>query len=273
MRNILVKVPGSCGEFVQGMLNNEPFLITCPVNLFTTVLVSDKFSGHFGLGWKSKIMLERTLKYFECNEFNFGIKLETDLPRGKGMASSSADLAAICKAAALALNFDITAQEIAKLAASIEPTDGIFYDEIVAMNPVTGKLLKTFQDVPKYKIAVFDFGSEVNTLEFERRSNLYLNELPQHLNMNLVTKSAIANQKILYKNGLEKIIKTAKNFGALGVNAAHTGTVIGIIFNEDFESKKIEEIALIMAKKFSQIKFMTLTKVVSGGIKISEVLS
>ena len=270
MHNILVKVPGSCGEFVQGMINDEPILITCPVNLFTTVLVSDKFSGHFGLGWKSKLMLERTLKYFECREFKFGIKLETELPQGKGMASSSADLAAICKAVSLALNFDITAQEIAKLAAAIEPTDGIFYDGIVLMNPVTGKLLKTFQDMPKYKIAVFDFGSEVNTLEFERRSNLYLKTLPSHLSMDLVTSSALANQNILHKNGLEKIIETAKNFGALGVNAAHTGTVIGIIFDEDFESKKIEEISSILSKIYPQIKFMNLLKVINGGIKILE---
>ena len=263
-----VKVSGSCGELVQGMFNNEPFLITCPINLFTTVIISDEFSGHYGLGWKSEAMLERTLKYFGCREFNFGVKLISDLPHGKGMASSSADIAAIGKSVSLALNCDITAQEIANLAVSIEPTDGIFYNGIVVMNPVTGKLLYTFQNVPRYKIAIFDFGSQINTLEFERRSNFYLNELPTQLDMDLITKSSLANQSILYKNGLEDIIEFSKAHGALGVNVAHTGTVIGIIFAEDMDLKQIEEISSTIMIKFPQIKFMTITEIISGGFPI-----
>ena len=265
----IVKVPGSCGELVQGMISDEPFLITCPIDLYTTVTVSDEFVGHFGLGWKSEAMLEKTLRYFSCNQFNFGIKLESELPHGKGMASSSADIAAVGKAVSLALNVEITAQEIAALATTIEPTDGIFYNGIVAMNPVTGKLLSNSFAIPEYNILIFDFGSQINTLEFKRRSNFFLNELPVTLDMNLVTASALANQSILYKSGLEEIVEFSKSLGALRVNVAHTGTVIGIIFNEYMESGKIDEYSKVITDKFPQISFMTKTKIISGGFKVN----
>ena len=263
---LIVKVPGSCGELVQGMLNDRPFLITCPINLFTTVTVSDKFSGQFNLGWKSKIMIKRTLEYLGIRKFNFGIALESELSHGKGMASSSADIAAIGKAVALSLGENLTANEVAALATSIEPTDGTFYDGIVAMNPVSGKCLQRFDSVPEYKIAIFDFGNKVNTLEFQRRSNLHLMNLPTTLDLNLVTTSALANQKILHKDKLREIIQLAKSLGALGVNVAHTGTVIGIIFAED--AIEVDKRVATIANEFKHIKFVTTAKLISGGFDI-----
>ena len=266
---LVVKVPGSCGEFVQGMLNDEPFLITCPINLFTTVIVSDEFSDQIGLGWKSQLMLKLTLNHLGYEKFNFGIILESELPHGKGMASSSADIAAVCKAVALALGNDLTAFEIAKLTTSIEPTDGIFYNGIVAMNPLSGKFLCRFNQIPEYKIAVFDFGGKINTLEFQRRSNLYLTELPQKFDLELVTTSSLANQNILHKAHLEEIIELAKSLGALSVNVAHTGTVIGIIFDENIKDYELEKKIAIINEKFQCLNFMSTVKLINGGFNIN----
>jgi len=36
---IRVKVPGSCGELLQGTKNGKPFLLTCPINQYSTVLI------------------------------------------------------------------------------------------------------------------------------------------------------------------------------------------------------------------------------------------
>lgn len=265
---LIVKVPGSCGEFAQGMLKGEPFLITCPINLFTTVTISNEFSGQVGLGWKSQLMLERTLNYLGHNKFNFGIVLKSDLPHGKGMASSSADIAAIGKAVSLALNVNLTASEIAQLAISIEPTDGIFYDGIVAMNPVNGKFLHRYNQVPNYKIAIFDFGGKVNTLDFQRRSNFHLMNLPTTLDLDLVTTSSLMNQDILCKIELEDIIKFVKSLGALGVNVAHTGTVIGIIFAETAGELELKTKLHIINQEFPHINFMTIAKLIKGGFDV-----
>ena len=250
-----VKVPGSCGELVQGTLDGKPFLVTCPINLFTSVTVSDEFSEQIGLGWKAKAMLTKTLEYLGCNIFDFGIVVESELPIGKGMASSSADIAAIGKATALALETDLTAEEIAALAASIEPTDGVFYDGIVAMNPLTGQVLSSINLYSKYKIAIFDFGGKVDTLDFKRQSNFNLSKLPSTFDLEMATQSALANQKILCKPQLENIIRFAKSMGALGVTNAHTGTVIGVIFTEDTDQAHIKNFSLKLTKEFSHITF------------------
>ncbi len=248
-----IKVCGSCGEFVQGFFNGEPILITCPIEKFSTVTISDEFGGVEGLGEKSLAMLKK------FGKLKFGIRLETELPRGKGMASSSADLAAVAKAVALSFGKNISAEEIAKLAASIEPTDGIFFNGVVAMNPVTGKFLKNISVPEKYAVAIFDYGGEVDTVKFNRRSNFQIPALDDVLNFEMVEKSALANQEILHKKFLAEIISYAKSIGAVTVNVAHSGTVIGIFFhNDDLNiDKKISEIA----RHFDFIKFLMKTRI------------
>ena len=253
-----IKVCGSCGEFVQGFFNGEPILITCPIEKFTTVTISDEFGGVEGLGEKSLAMLKK------FGDFKFGIKLETELPRGKGMASSSADLAAVAKAVALSLGKNISAEKIAEMAASIEPTDGIFFSGVVAMNPVTGKFIKNISVPEKYAVAIFDYGGEVDTLKFNRRSNFQIPALDDVLNFEMVEKSALANQKILYKKFLAEIISYAKSIGAVTVNVAHSGTVIGIFFHS--EDKNIDAKISEIVRRFDFIKFITKTKLADGGI-------
>ena len=266
---LTVKVPGSCGEFVQGMLNGEPFLITCPVSMFTTVTVSDEFNERIGLGWKAEAMLNKTLEHLSCDTFDFGIMLESELPIGKGMASSSADIAAVGKATALALGNDLKAEEIAALAASIEPTDGVFYDDIVVMNPLSGQILSRINPQPEYRIAVFDFGGVVNTLDFKRRSNFNLVELPNTFDLNMATASALANQEILPKPQLEDIVHLAKLLGALGITIAHTGTVMGVIFAEDTSQAQIDSCSSTLTNSFEHITFLAAVKLISGGFYIS----
>lgn len=259
-----IKVPGSCGEFVQGFFNGAPILITCPIEKFSTVEISDKFFGVEGLGEKSLLMLKKSLELFEIENFNFGIKLTSELPCGKGMASSSADLAAVVKAVALFFGKNISAEKIAKLAASIEPTDGIFFSGVVAMNPVSGEFLKNIFVPENYAVAIFDYGGEVDTLKFNRRSNFEISALDDNLNFELIEKSALANQQILYKKNLPEIISFAKSLGAVTVNAAHSGTVIGIFFRSD--DKNIDDKISEIARRFEFIKFLTKTRLTGGGM-------
>ena len=134
---LTVKVPGSCGELVQGTREGVPFLVTCPVNLYTTVTVTDENMAHRGLGAKAEKALERTLHYLGETSFPYGITLSSELPIGKGMASSSADIAAVCYAVAAVFGHEITAPEVSRIAAGIEPTDGIFFDGVVRLNHMT----------------------------------------------------------------------------------------------------------------------------------------
>lgn len=253
-----LKVPGSCGEFVQGFFRGSPLLITCPVEIFTTVTVSDEFAGVAGLGEKSLSML----KLLNAPE-NLGVRLVSALPRAKGMASSSADLAAVAKAVSEFLGRELSAEKISELAASIEPTDGIFFEGVVAMNPVTGEFIKNINVAENFTVAIFDYGGEVDTLKFNRRSNFQIPALAENLSIELVEESARANQPILYKKNLPEVTAFAKSLGAVTVNVAHSGTVIGIFFRAD--DAEVDAKILEIARRFEFIKFFAKTRLTGGG--------
>ena len=255
---IAVKMRGTCGELAQGFFRGEPILITCPVEKFSTCVVSDEFSGVEGLGSKSRTMLEKVLTLLDVRDFPFGVRLTSELPRGKGMASSSADIAAVAQAVGLSLGKNFSPEELASLCTQIEPTDGIFFAGVVAMNPLTGRLVKKIRAQEKFLIAVFDYGGTVDTLTFNRRSEFVFPALDDEINFALTEKSALANQKILPKRGLRELMEFAKGLGAVAVNVAHSGTVVGIFFHAD--EKFVDEKISAVRKKFDCMKFLTLTR-------------
>ena len=255
---IEIKMRGTCGELAQGFFQGEPILITCPIEKFSTAVVSDEFAGVESLGEKSLAMLENVLKIFGAEDFKFGVRLTSQLPRGKGMASSSADIAAVAQAVALSLGKNFSPEELGKLCAEIEPTDGVFYSGVVAMNPLNGRLVKKINVQEKFQIAVFDYGGEVDTLKLNRRSDFEFPALDDEINFELVKNSALANQKILFKQNLEDLMNFSKDLGALAVNVAHSGTVAGIFFRE--EDLLVEEKISAIKNKFDFLKFMTLTR-------------
>ena len=254
---IVVKMRGTCGELAQGFYRGEPILITCPIEKFSTATVSNEFAGVEGLGSKSLAMLEKILKRFGVQNFRFGVRLTSELPRGKGMASSSADLAAVAQAVALSLGKKLSPDELGTLCASIEPTDGIFYSGVVAMNPLTGRLVKKIRAQEKFQIAVFDYGGEVDTLKLNRRSDFEIPTLGDSIDFALTKKSALANQTILHKRALPELMDFAETLGAVAVNVAHSGTVVGIFFRAD--DSLAEKISAVR-KRFDFLQFLTLTK-------------
>lgn len=255
---ITVRMRGTCGELAQGFFRGEPLLITCPIEKFSTCIVSDEFAGVEGLGLKSRTMLRKILSLLNVRNFKFGVRLTSELPHGKGMASSSADIAAVAQAVALSLGKKISSAELGRLCTTIEPTDGIFYDGIVAMNPLTGQLVKKISAREKFLIAVFDYGGTVDTLTLNRRSDFALPAIPNVIDFALAKKSALANQTILPKRGLIELMNFTQELGAVGVNVAHSGTVAGIFFHAD--DTRVDEKISAVRKKFDFLQFLTLTR-------------
>ncbi|MCR5833686.1 MAG: GHMP kinase [Selenomonadaceae bacterium] len=254
---IVVKMRGTCGELAQGFFRGEPILITCPIEKYSTVTISEELTGAENLGAKSLAMVDKVLKMLGVKNLPYGLKLTSELPRGKGLASSSADTAAVAQAVALSFGQKFSAEDLGKLCAQIEPTDGIFFDGVVAMNPLTGKFIKSIRAQEKFLIAVFDYGGTVNTVEFNRRSDFEITALDDVIDFALTKKSALANQKILPKRGLNNLIEFAEDFGAVGVNIAHSGTVVGIFFHAD--DLHVDEKICDVRKRFEFLSFMMLT--------------
>ncbi len=248
---VIAQAPASCGELVQGIFNGENFHISCPVSLYSRVKVTLNAEGRIvgpSSRWKTKETIKRTLSFFSEESLGVNFKINSKIPLGKGMASSTADIGAASLAIARVLKKKISPQEIAKIALSIEPTDGTLFNGIVIFDHRKGALFKFLGKVPDMEIFVIDLGGRVDTLEFNKKVSTKINqkregEIREALKLvekgikgrdpGLIAKgatiSAFSNQKILYKPDLDKIWKISQAAGALGVNVAHSGTVVGVL--------------------------------------------
>ncbi len=283
------RVPGSCGELVQGILDGHNFLVSCPIDIYSVAAVTivNGTGRVYGDAEASKArrMVELTLAHFRRSDVDVWLKLNNAMPRGKGMASSTADMAAASAATAKALGAcpEMNPRDTARLALEIEPTDSVLYPGITLFDHKRGNLIKMLGNIPPMRVAVLDFGGTVDTVEFNRiNRDSILNRMQSvHLEaISLIERgiinrnahdigagaslSAIANQEILFKPQLEDVLRLAEDVGAVGVNVAHSGTVIGMLFDDD--------VALLKAaiyqswRKLRGIERIYSRRVVNGGI-------
>ena len=281
---LMVRVPGSCGELVQGRANGGDFLGTCPIDRYTTVKVSSQFSGITGLGDKSQRALKLTLQALGYEDFPYGLQLCSELPQGKGMASSSADIAAVVAAVLEALQKEWSPQFIMDIATQIEPTDGIFCPGIVLMDHINGRVLARYDRLPAIRITMFDTGGTVDTCSFhqersaaddrEAGSSALLADFRQAMELcqaellaKAATRSAFGNQELLYKKDLGKVWQLGKEAGALGINAAHSGTVLGLLWGSGIADSELRRRAAAIARQ-SGVEFMELVNLRSGGVEV-----
>lgn len=286
-----VRCPGSCGELVQGTAAGAHFLVTCPIDLYSDVSVtlSPTLLPAPKVGEKTQEAVRQTLRYFKQADCHFDISIRTDLPKGKGMASSSADISAACMATAVGLGYTLTPDEIATIALRIEPTDGVFFPGIMMLDHVEGVVRRSLGTPPPIRIAVLDMGGEVDTVGFNQRQDLaMLNQWkePQVLAaLKMVeegirrgdtallgagtTLSALANQTILPKPLLEEVIEISRQCGALGVNVAHSGTVVGILF-DPARGASPEECIKKVSTAYPELRPGKVVSLVPGGLTVME---
>lgn len=279
---LIVKVPGSCGELIQGYWKGEPFLVTCPIDVYSTVTLSDH-CWQESLQYKVQRALKAALDYMGETEFPYSLSISSQLPQGKGMASSSADISAVLIAVAAVLGKRLTENEISVLAASIEPTDGVFCKGVAAIQYKSGQILHRYGVLPPMYIVIFDTGGMVDTMEFHARyddvaypDERLVEKALQWLNKptcpkniaNAATCSALANQQVLYKPQLESLIELAVSTGALGVCNAHSGTVLGVLFSPTEKEKIIRAFIETVRIQIPSLTYLMTTTLQSGGWKL-----
>ena len=284
---IIANAPASCGELVEGVLSGTPFLVTAPISMYAVATISDQFTGTHGLGEKSAEALRRTLAYIGKDVLPFGIRLDSNIPQGKGMASSSADIAAVSYASARALGRELTGQEIMDIAIAIEPSDGIAFSGLAHVSHTTGELFGQYTNVPLLAVSIFDVGGTVDTIAYyndkgnrsdqdagyrhlldtvgqafkteERQKEILLGQA--------ATTSARMNQEYLEKPHLEEFIASAQEKGALGILAAHSGTVVGVLWASDLHvSDVVRQTRTLSAEFDGSHRYMRTERLISGGI-------
>lgn len=286
----MARVPGTCGELLQGQGTKGIFLVTCPIDRYAQIAVElttnpGTITGPYGE--KTRIAIRHTLEYLGASkELGASFTVYQGLPKGKGMASSTADIVAATVATATALGVSITPAEVAHIALAIEPSDGLMFPGIVAFDHRQGKYLEFLGNAPPLNILYFDLGGRVNTLQFNRDQalikNLRFNKSNTDEAFALIKKgfrikdwkalgqgatlSSLAHQRILPKAGLENFITAVQKVGVYGVNVAHSGTLVGVLLPKELDNFKP---IVKKAKQFFGDKITYgLAELIDGGYEI-----
>lgn len=262
------RCPGTCGEWVQGAKNGIPFLIGCPVNRFVKarakIRISDRNANEEvessdlrGWKWslpegkeKTRLALGKFVKKHSLPPFKGQIELTSELPTGKGMASSTADMIAAMVAVAHSFQIPWDAEMLARLVLEVEPTDPVMFEGITEFAHRDGSYVKSLGPVIPAHLLMMDWGGSLDTQSFNARHGLsdhyQKNELEIRAALSLFyegmekedlekitrasTVSARCNQEINPKPEFEDFLSWVYHMGGLGVITAHSGTLLAGVF-------------------------------------------
>jgi uncharacterized protein involved in propanediol utilization len=242
----------SFGEIVQGRLSSEEdFLITIPVDMWSTCeLICEAVDGPSTIKvslYKSGLVAKQMLKYLGL-EFGYKITINftRNIPIGKGLSSSTADMLAVVRAFQEIFGIIVTETFISRLFSEIEPHDGLHYYMSVAYNHRKGRILSKLNYIPDYTIIAIDSGGEVSTTEYNNKLKFTKKDLSDYddiYNELLVAFSNRNDEEIArcaHKSTLKHIERTDNVFlsnmvqmyadiSAIGVIATHSGTCGGFL--------------------------------------------
>lgn len=268
-------------------MDGIPFHISCPVDLFSRVTVS--LATGSGLSWpedcpKAGAALKAALSRNGGGGWGGWLSVASPIPRGKGMASSTADVLGAVAAAGLALGRPVEPEAIARIGLNVEPSDGTIFPGVVLFDHRGGRLLKPLGPPPPLHIVVLDFGGEVDTIEFNRvdRSALLRSLEPRAAEAAALvedgirrgdtaligegaTLSALAHQQVLYKPYLEPVLALSRQAGGVGVCVGHSGTVVGVLLDPRQRSR--EEVARFLKGRLPGIQRVFLVSLIGGGYR------
>lgn len=281
--------PGSCGEFVQGMLDNNEYLVSYAIDKYSKAIIEER-NDNIKLGpKKSRMAIEEVFRYFDLDiKYTRKLSLEiiSEIPIGKGMASSTADIGATIKATLSLLNKKVSPEKISKLASKIEPTDSIYIDKNCIFDPLKGEIKKVLGNIDDVNILVLEPDEKLNTKTIRSHKDYKSKKIENKETMNIAfegletgfknndlkligqscTISSLANENIHKKEYLNEIIKVSESYGSYGVNIAHSGTVIGIILDKDMDPFKLRQKII---DRNIHIKYNKIypVKLINGGLR------
>ncbi len=244
--------PGTCGEFVQGLLpDGTDFHVTCPINKSATVVVEIRQAPELSIVGllpeqsKLDLALRYTAEHFALGAVELRVRHWSDLDVGKGMSSSTADVLSGIRAVANALGDPLSPEREGELATRVESSDGTMYPGVAVVNHKTGEKLRHWPWFPEFVIVMLVPRDSVDTeaISFDGKAN-HANEYQQLL-VDIeraveqrsaeafaaqATRSAALNAPYLVNPYAQTLSTRLEEFGALGLNVGHTGTVCGLLY-------------------------------------------
>jgi len=287
----LARCPGTCGEWVQGARQGIPFLVDCPIDRFSEVRVT---LNRHTTGWdvphgKTKVLqvLELLKEDLGLSSLSGKVEFLQQLPEGKGMASSTADLTAVVAATLMALGEEPVPERLAHFVLRIEPSDSVMFPGITELEHVIRHKHRVLgSSVPALFLAL-DWGGAIDTRVFNARPELaehyrrYEDEINrayelaregiEQINLEKLavagTISARCNLAINSKAQFESFLTWVLQKGGLGVVTAHSGTLLAGVFPVDkFSSQEVRENLQLEAQQRFTPSYLDLFHSHCGGI-------
>lgn len=245
--------PATAGELVQGLVGGVHVHVSAPIECFSTASYVRDSAPFRAPAGKTKAVGAANLLFQRLSVPATGIlEIDSRLPAGKGLGTSTADIGATVAAIAAAFGISLSDREIAEIALEVEPTDGSLFPGIVLFDHRGGLVLEYLGPAPAVAMLVVDTGGMVETLLYNEEINeatLARNEAVVIEAIELVRKalqtgdigllgrastlSAFAHQTILPKPGLEEIYRIGRSHGAIGVAVGHSGSVCTLLFEPE----------------------------------------
>ena len=281
--------PASCGEFVQGIIKDKEYLSSYAIDRYSIVTLEERIEDVKKGPLKSRKAIEEVFKYFNLPKKelkHISIDINSEIPISKGMASSTADIGATIKATLNLIGKNLDEYEISRLATKIEPTDSIYIKENTIFNPLDANVIKKLGVLDTGKVLILEPNETLSTKYIRKKENYnklkkqnkyiieyafkLLEEGIKKKDLNLIgqacTISSIANENIHKKKYLNEIMDISKEYGAYGVNIAHSGTVVGILLESDM-NEEIIKTKLIDRKINKKYKKIYTANIIAGGLR------
>lgn len=263
------RCPGMFGELVQGRRAGRTFLVTLPVNVYAHAWFEPSSRpARLTQGY------DKTNRFLEALSVEVGfpisgrLRLESATARGKGLASSSADLVAVGTAVLAA--YGVAASEhprlISRATRRVEPADGVMYAGIVSFDQHQSRLIESFGAVDLAIVGCLLPGN-VDSCSYDSSKIRYTADELDLLDCaysfarqgartkdrNLLglaaSISAEINQRYLPKPRFAEVKSLAKSVGAAGIVVAHSGTAIGLLAPDGASAAQLKT----MVEELSQL--------------------
>jgi uncharacterized protein involved in propanediol utilization len=274
-----VKIFARIGELIQGILpDRSPFLVSgLPSRVFFSEASLEDNARHSATGaWspgshfppasaaaavlppKARQALELFRSALPAGRSSSGIfrpasghtrplpliHLHSNIPSGKGLSSSSADILSVLYLANDYYGAGFTNSELYTLAARVEPTDPCLSDDIVVFKQQAGVTERSLS-LPPLTMLYFDAAPDrqINTVDVRRHydqqaSGFFQSLLYRFLQaaeynnyaalFDCITHSALYNHSVISLPRFEEYHRLAIHAQA-GLMVAHSGTIMGLL--------------------------------------------
>ena len=285
----VTRAPGTCGEWIQGWLDGEPVLVSCPIELYSTArAVLRQGYGVQALTPDISKAQQAVAAIVERSGIGMGmaVSIESSLPRSRGYASSTADIVAASVAAAQVCSMPLDANDLAQLACTIEPSDSTMFPGWTLFAYRSGSWQQPLGAAVRLPLLILDPGGGLDTLTYNQNLDLDQVALLEGQTRGALATfeegllrgdfrflgraaqaSALAYQEVTYSNLVEQALGWANTLDAGGPLRAHSGSIVGLLFGDDESAAD--------ARNWLSDRFdgqIHLTHTTGGGVEVIECL-